>query len=114
MTDLETITAGVLLASMGATIFGGIPLAIVMTTYARLYNLEKRKEFLESKLRKNNLTNIQMGESKQDLTRKGILLTPIELNGEKYIMESQHQKSSWFADLFYDTRLYDPVNLVPQ
>ena len=100
MPDLETIV--------------GVPLAMGMSTYARVYNEGRRKEFLAKKFGEENLDKVKINKTKQDPTRKDIMIMELELENQRYILELQHQKSIWFADLFYDTRLYEPVKLIPQ
>lgn len=114
ISDLETIVAAVMLACGGALVFGVAPMAYFMNIYAGSHNSKKRREFLGNELGEDNLANIRTGTPRSDPERKGILLVPVEFDGEKYLMELEHRKSSWFADLFYDTRLYEPVGLVPQ
>jgi hypothetical protein len=112
MVDLETITLASTLGLMATAVFGGIPLALGMSAYARAYNSDKRDDFLKKELKKNDLGDVHIGEFMDNPKRKGSLLVPVESDGNRYLMQLQHRKSFWFADIFYDTRLYDPVRLI--
>lgn len=114
MANLENIIVGAIVAAMGTTIFAGLPLAYGMSLYAESYNSEKREEFLKKEFGKENIPKINVGEPRYNPKRKGTLFLPVELNKQKYLMELEPKKSSLLADLFYDTRLYDPIGLIKQ
>ncbi len=112
MPDLESITSGVMIVTLGASIVGGLPLAVGMSYYAQSYNQQRRQDFLERELGKHNCDELHVELSYYDPIRKDMLLTPIQLHEKSYVLESRYKKSFWLANQFYDTRLYEPINLV--
>ena len=111
MDNLDGIIMGTFCTLSAVATFGGIPLMLGMTAYATSHNTQKRDEFLANEFGEGNLDRIKTEEPESNPNRKGVLLMPVELDNKKYVLELEHQKSSWFADTFYDTRLYKPTRL---
>ncbi len=109
MSDLENI-ASALLIGLAAASVPGLIMAHGMQAYANNYNYKSKRKFLKKNFGKRNLDKIVEGQPYAD-NRKRIILVPIKFSSDKYVLELEHQKTHWLADLFYDTRLYDPVKI---
>ena len=80
-----------------------------MSRYARNHNSHYRGEFLKKELGVEDLNQVNVIGC--DYDPSGNRLTQVSYAGENYVLTSAHAKTTWFADLFEDTRLYKPVSM---
>lgn len=104
MSDLADLAFAIMGSATLAGIFGLLPLSMGMKLKAESHNSHERNKFL-----RNYFRSFEVYDS---YIKNGFLCTPINSEGVNYVLLSEHKKSSWFADLFYDTRLYAPVKFV--
>jgi hypothetical protein len=110
MNDLEALTMALIFTTAGTAVFS-MPGLYMWTSGVRRENEFRKEAYLRQNFGSGMLPHIKQQGVRFDRHRKGVKFIDYEVEGQRYIMELEHEKTSVLTDLFYDTRLYRPMRM---